>query len=106
MKYPLSIRILHWLIAAIILGLMVLGYSMTPFDVDNPQFSEQLYFWHKSFGILVLILMCMRLVIRMRSTVPDPPAGLPRHEVVASKVAHKLLRDYQATSASFQRTLS
>ena len=91
MKYPLSIRILHWLIAAIILGLMVLGYSMTPFDVDNPQFSEQLYFWHKSFGILVLILMCMRLVIRMRSIVPDPPAGLPRHEVVASKVAHKLL---------------
>lgn len=91
MKYPLSIRILHWLIAAIVLSLIVLGYFMTPFDEDNPQFSERLYFWHKSFGILVLILMCLRLLIRMRSIVPDPLVNLPCHEVLASKIVHKFL---------------
>lgn len=91
LKYPLPLRTLHWLVAAIIFGLVVLGYYMTPFDTENPQYSDQLYFWHKSFGLLVFLLMGFRLAVRMRSTVPPPPTGLPAHEALASKVVHKLL---------------
>jgi cytochrome b561 len=91
LKYPFPLRTLHWLVAAIILGLVALGYYMTPSDTDNPQSSDQLYFWHKSFRHLVFLLMGFRLAVRQRSTVLPTPAGLPRNEAMASKVVHKLL---------------
>ena len=91
MKYPVIMRILHWAIAVQILGLLALGTFMTPFDLDNPEYSNNLYFWHKSFGLLVLFLMLVRVLVRWRAELPPLPPGLPGHEVLASKIAHKLL---------------
>jgi len=91
MKYPLSIRILHWPIAFIVLGLISLGWFMTPYDIDNVEYSENLYFWHKSFGMLVLFLMLGRLLVRLNVKVPELPEGLPQHEKKLSKYVHVLL---------------
>ena len=85
-KYPLSIRILHWTMALTILGLLVLGYVMTPFDEANPDYSHDLYFWHKSFGLLVLILFLIRLFIRTRSTIPKLPETMRKVEKKAAKI--------------------
>lgn len=89
MKYPLPIRAIHWSSALIILGLIALGYYMTPFDVNDMEYSETLYFWHKSFGILAFILVALRLFVRSRHTLPELPEGMPKHEKLAAKLVHK-----------------
>jgi len=91
MKYPVSIRAIHWLSAALIIGLLVLGIYMTPFDMDNMEHSESLYFWHKSFGILAFLFVVARLVNKPRHVLPDLPKGMPRHEKLAAKAAHRAL---------------
>lgn len=88
MKYPRPIRMIHWSSATVILGLLALGAYMTPFDIDNMEHSENLYFWHKSLGILAFILVCLRLIIRRRSKLPALPNGMPRHEKAAAHFAH------------------
>ncbi len=91
MKYPLSIRAVHWSSAVIILGLIILGAYMTPFEMNNMEHSENLYFWHKSFGVLAFILVCIRLYFRSRHTLPELPEGMPKHEKIAAKYVHKAL---------------
>lgn len=91
MKYPVAIRILHWMIALIILGLIGLGWFMTPYDVDNIEYSENLYHWHKSFGMLVLFLMLARVLVRINVKIPELPEGLPAHEKKLSHIVHILL---------------
>jgi cytochrome b561 len=91
MKYPLSIRAIHWLSAAIILGLIALGAYMTPFNMDNMEHSENLYFWHKSFGVLAFILVCLRVFFRRKHELPELPDAMPKHEKLAAKFAHKAL---------------
>jgi len=91
MKYSISIRAIHWLSAALIIGLLILGIYMTPFDMDNIERSESLYFWHKSFGILSFLFVIIRVINRHRHTLPGLPEGMPQHEKLAAKFAHAAL---------------
>lgn len=91
MKYPLSIRAIHWLSALIIIGLLVVGIYMTPFDTANPAQSEPLYFWHKSFGVLAFIFVIIRIMNRRRHTLEELPDGMVWYEKLAAKIAHKAL---------------
>lgn len=91
MKYPLPLRIIHWLSALIIIALIVLGAYMTPFSMDNVEHSESLYFWHKSFGILAFIVVILRLLYRSKANLPALPEDMPSHEKLAAKLVHKAL---------------
>jgi cytochrome b561 len=79
-------RGLHWLIAALILAQFVIGsiaeeMKLTPAKLD-------LFVWHKSIGITVLLLAVVRLVWRMGNPPPLPPAGMPGWERRLAAVAH------------------
>jgi cytochrome b561 len=91
MKYPLTLRILHWTMAVIILGLIAAGWSMVSPDGQTVSKFDFLYPWHKSFGMLILILVMVRIVIRRRARVPELPAGLAAWEVRAAKIGHVAL---------------
>ena len=88
MKYPKSIRLLHWVMAAIILGQILAGWTMTSMGDEVPAKYETFYPWHKSFGLLVLILVAARLATRLRSTIPPLPVGLAAWEAKAAEVGH------------------
>jgi cytochrome b561 len=91
MKHPLSVRILHWLIASLILGLLAVGLYMAPFDLERRELAFQLYYWHKSFGMLVLLLVIYRLInIRLNPPLALP-AGLSRFDTLAARAGHRLL---------------
>ncbi|WP_149980193.1 cytochrome b [Pseudoalteromonas rhizosphaerae] len=89
MKYPFSIRIFHWVSAALILGLLILGIYMTPYDESNMPFADGLYFWHKSFGVLMFLIVIFRFYNRKKHTLPELPSTLPKHEKFAAHVVHK-----------------
>lgn len=82
---------MHWLSAAIILSLLILGIYMTPYDENNSALANSLYFWHKSFGILVFIITIARIFNRKRHYLLESPKIIPKQEQRTAKIAHQLL---------------
>ena len=88
-RFPHTTKILHWLIALHMIGLIALGWWM----IDLSFYSSWYYlapFLHKAFGIAVFILGLVLLIARFRKR----PAPMKTHsglEHVASKIAHWLL---------------
>lgn len=84
---------LHWLLALLLLGMLVVGVYMTglPF---SPQ-RLKLYNWHKWTGVVVLTLSFLRLVWRLTHRPPDLPASvaaaMPRWQHWAHHGTHAAL---------------
>lgn len=79
----------HWLIAALILVQFAVGsiaeeMKLTPAKLD-------LFVWHKSIGVTVLLLALLRLVWRLANPPPAPPSGMPNWEHKLAALAHGLI---------------
>jgi cytochrome b561 len=90
MKYPLPMRILHWTMSIIILCMLAVGIYMAGLADDAPN-KYDWYFWHKSFGMLILGLVFLRILVRSRSNVPPAAPGLTHFEERAAVLSHKTL---------------
>ncbi len=92
-KYPLSMRLLHWLRAAVILGTLLVGLLMVNLPDDVTAKFEALYPNHKQFGVLALLLVFIQAVlrIRFRARLPADAAGLQPWENKLSHLTHKAL---------------
>jgi cytochrome b561 len=86
-KYSLAIRILHWLMALMILGLLTVGLIMTGVPRGTP-LHNTLYSLHKSFGLTVLALVFLRLSLRFMSDAPPLPETIPAIERLMAKLGH------------------
>lgn len=82
-------QLLHWSTAVIVFGLMALGWVMVYWPLGPTQFA--LYGWHKSFGVIVLALVALRLLWRAVSPGPDPLPATPAWEVQAAWLTHMAL---------------
>ncbi|MDO8606684.1 MAG: cytochrome b [Phaeospirillum sp.] len=86
---PVAIA-LHWAMAAMILGLLVMGFVMTSLKPGSPlQF--QLYQNHKSVGIAVLALTLLRLGWRLAHRPPALPDSMAGWERLAAHAGHAAL---------------
>jgi cytochrome b561 len=88
-KYSPTMRLLHWLMAIIIIGLTALGIYMT--GLDKSPFKFELYGLHKSFGAIALALIALRIVLRRHSRIPELPAALSSTEQQAAHWGHRAL---------------
>ena len=80
--YSFRSRVLHAVVALIVILLVILGLS---FDALPPALSDQAYMLHKSFGILVLCLMLIRIVVIYKDGRPKPQPGTRRWEYITSR---------------------
>ena len=85
--YGLVAIVFHWTIAMLFVGQVALGIFMTGLADDEPA-KFGLYQWHKSFGLVILLLALVRLAWRLIDRVPDLPAGMPAWEQRAARLAH------------------
>src|SRR5207237_8870070 len=60
-------KLFHWVMAALILAQIALGVMAANWRVSPTKL--ELFFWHKSTGILILALVAMRLVWRLANSV-------------------------------------
>lgn len=92
-KYPLSIRVLHWVRAAIIIGLIASGWYMTGLPESEMDTAMFLYPNHKQFGVLIWLLALVHLTLRWRykAIMPSTPAALAPWEKLLSHVMHRLI---------------
>jgi len=80
---------LHWTMAPLILvqvplGLMAAGWRLSPAKL-------QLFFWHKSLGVLILALLVLRVAWRLANPAPGLPGEMPAWERAAAHASHALL---------------
>ena len=79
-------RALHWAMAVLILGLLVVGAYMTRLDDLFARF--ELTQTHKSFGFVVFALAVLRVAWRAVNPVPAEPADAKTWEKQAARVSH------------------
>lgn len=83
-------RIMHWGMALLILGIIAVGWYMAWLD-KSVSYKYELYYWHKSFGVLVIFLIAARLVIRWLSKLPPPLTTVTTVERRVGTLVHWLL---------------
>ena len=81
-------RLLHWLMAACILGMLFIGVGMV--STVMPKYLPLIAI-HKSLGITVLVLALIRLALRLRDGAPRLPADLPEPLRLAARLSQYAL---------------
>jgi cytochrome b561 len=85
-SWPLSLRLIHWASAVLVIGALGLGAYMVQL-VQNPAERFGLTQTHKSIGVTVFALTVARLCLRILTTAPKPEPSAPLL-VQAAKAAH------------------
>src|SRR5262245_65933431 len=76
--YTATARVLHWITAVLVLGMIVVGFIIAN-EWGGP-WQEQLYNLHKSTGALLIPIIIVRLFYRLTHTPAPLPADIPRSE--------------------------
>ena len=93
-EYGLVSKTLHWLMAAIILGLIFVGIYMADLPMETAeekQYAFQFYDLHKSFGVVAFALIILRLVWIPISPAPQLPSAFAPKERMMVKALQGLL---------------
>lgn len=85
-RWALANVCLHWIIASLLIALFFLGDYMVALDYYDPWY-QSAPFWHKSFGLLVVVLMLARVAARIYWTRPKriEPS---KFEMVVTRLVH------------------
>jgi cytochrome b561 len=86
-SYSPAQKLLHWLMAAIILLVMIpAGLTMT--RLGEGETTNTLYELHKSFGIIVFCLAVLRAAVRLTRGAPPLEPDIPAWQRFAAQVSH------------------
>lgn len=77
---------LHWGMAVLILVMVGLGLAAENWPLSPTKF--ELFYWHKSLGVLVLALVLARIAWRLANPAPAPPPAASPLERRAAAAGH------------------
>ena len=86
-RFAVPARILHWLMAALILAMLLIGAGMVSTASER---YPLLLAWHRPIGLAILILALIRIVVRLTHRPPPLPADLPPAQTALAKGSHYL----------------
>ncbi|RQR60756.1 cytochrome b [Burkholderia sp. Bp9125] len=86
--FGLPARVLHWGMAVMVVSMLFIGVGMVS---SVSQRHAVLVAIHKPLGIAVLVLVCVRIVVRFLSKPPALPEDLPGWQKVAAHGSHLVL---------------
>lgn len=89
-RYGLVAVTIHWVVAAVVIGLFALGFWMVDLTYYDDWY-KQAPDIHRSVGILLLGVMLVRVIWRFANTGPKPLSSHKRWEVASAHAAHSLL---------------
>ncbi|MFG0499093.1 cytochrome b [Pseudomonas sp. YQ_13] len=81
-------RLLHWLMAVLILAMLLIGVSMV---ADLSLRHPVLISLHKATGLALLVLVVLRIAVRLAVPHPPLPNDLPKLQRWAAGASHLLL---------------
>lgn len=86
-RYASAIIILHWLMAAGFITMLLSGVVMNYVPIEK-SLKFDLYQWHKSGGVILLIAVFLRIVVRLTTKAPPLPESFPKLEKIGAKAGH------------------
>lgn len=86
-QFALRSRLLHWLMAAMLLAMLFIGVAMVA-SLGN---YHRLVALHRPLGIAILILAIVRLINRRFSTLPPFPSTMAPWERMVATASERLL---------------
>jgi cytochrome b561 len=87
--YPATSKLLHWLVAVCVLTTAPVAIAMT--RVGKGPTQDLLYNFHKSLGVLILILMILRLINRLAVGALTAAPEIEPWQKAVSATVHTLL---------------
>jgi cytochrome b561 len=87
--YPATSKLLHWLVAACVLTTAPVAIAMT--RVGEGPTQDALYNFHKSLGVLILILMVLRLINRLAAGALAAEVEIEPWQKTVSSIVHTSL---------------
>ena len=85
-RYGRVARILHWVVAVLVIGAVAAGLTMVRIG-DGP-LQNGLFDNHRAVGFVVLVLVVLRLVWRLGNRPPKLTAAIPFWQRAAAAVVH------------------
>jgi cytochrome b561 len=80
---------LHWLIAALLLAQVCLGFTFA--DMARGEARTEVFTWHKTFGATILLMTLVRLAYRLMRPPPPYPPEMPDSRRTMAVWSHRLL---------------
>jgi cytochrome b561 len=96
-RYALSQRLIHWIVAVLVLCALAIGMTLGLLGFDRTlatfgsRVTDLMYITHKTIGVLLLALMLARIALRVSLGRPRYAIQLPRPQKIASGIVHGLL---------------
>ena len=96
-RHPLFIRLVHWITALIMVWMIGTGLLLGFFgfvgvrDMVGGDVTNLIYKYHKTFGIIILGLVVIRLVTKYTRPRPAELASLPRSQQLIASAVHVML---------------
>jgi cytochrome b561 len=95
-NYGAGQKLLHWLVALLVVGQVVLGVWLNSLDPHDQSaaamaLATKLFQAHDGTGAAILVLVLVRLLVRLTVGVPALPRGTPRWVDSLAHLNHRLL---------------
>ena len=85
-QYTTIAKIFHWLITTVILGLFIIGFTMTEMELSPEKL--QYFSWHKWAGVFVFLLTIGRLTWRFFHPAPSLPEQMDKRIKLLAHLGH------------------
>lgn len=90
-RYTRTAIVMHWLIGVLLIAEIAFGFLLDTIAPRGTPARAATINLHKSFGILLLVLIVARLWWRMRHRPPALPAFMPSWQQLAAKGVHRAM---------------
>jgi cytochrome b561 len=96
-RYTLIQRLVHWAVAVIAICVLIVGLILGILGFDGVketfgiEVTNLLYKYHKTFGVVLLGLMTLRIVLKLTLGQPEYDPPLPSFNKSASAAVHGLI---------------
>jgi cytochrome b561 len=87
-RYRSTVIVLHWLIAALIVGQLALGWYMNRVPANHSPAQKALERLHVSLGVTILLFIALRIVARLVLPQPRLPAALGAAGRALARTSH------------------
>ena len=87
-RYKPLVVAIHWITALFVVAQVVIGLKFA--DMPKGPVRTDLFAWHKTVGVIILLLALVRLAVRLMNPPPPFPQGIPKWERTAAVWSHRL----------------
>lgn len=88
LRYSNTAVAFHWVTVALVLVQAWLGWLFSNSEPGPAR--DEVFIWHKTLGVVILLVVAARLAYRLKNPPPPFPTGLPDWQRVAAVWNHRL----------------